>query len=163
MALAIALIRIDDRLIHGQITTNWIAQTNANMIIIASDRVVQDKVRKSVVELTAPKNIKTEVLSIAEAIEKLTGPLAGENCRAFVMCCAPDEVLALREGGVDFTHVVIGNMGSMGRGEEAVRITKSVMLTKKDREDFALLQQMGVKCEIRVIPQDRPIDIARHL
>lgn len=161
--MAIALIRIDDRLIHGQITTNWIAQTKANRIIIASDRVVQDKVRKSVVELTAPKNIKTEVLTVAEAIEKLNGPLAGDICKAFVICVAPDEVLALKEGGVDFSQVVIGNMGSMGSKEQAQRITKSVMLTEKDRADFVSLQQLGVKCEIRVIPQDRPTDIARHL
>jgi mannose/fructose/N-acetylgalactosamine-specific phosphotransferase system component IIB len=161
--LAIALIRIDDRLIHGQITTKWIAHANANRIMIASDRIVQDKIRKSVVELTAPKSIKTEVVTLAEAIEKLTGPLAGENCKVFVICVSPDEVLALKQGGVAFNQVVIGNMGAMGSIEPATRVTKSVLLTGKDRKDFNELLELGVKCEIRVIPSDRPVDIVRLL
>lgn len=161
--MAIALIRIDDRLIHGQITTNWISQTGANRIMIASDRVVQDKVRKSVVELTAPRNIKTEVVTVAQAIELLTGSLSGENIKVFVICVSPDEVLALKEGGADFSQVVIGNMGAMGSKEQAKRITKSVMLTGKDCDDFKALNELGVKCEIRVVPQDRPVDITRYL
>lgn len=161
--MAIALIRIDDRLIHGQITTKWISHANANRIMIASDRVVNDKVRKSVVELTAPKNIKTEVVTVADAIEKLTGPLAGDSTRVFVITTGPDEVLALKEGGVKFEHFVIGNMGAMGKTDQATKVTKSVMLTDEDRADFKRLQELGVKCEIRVVPQDRPTDITRYL
>lgn len=161
--MPIALVRIDDRLIHGQITTKWLAHANANRIMIASDRVVQDKIRRSVVEMTAPRNIKTEVLGIAEAIEKLTGPLAGEDSRVFVICVAPDEVVALKEGNVDFDQVVVGNMGAMGQTGNITRVTKSVLLTEQDRADFKRLQELGVKCEIRVIPHDRPVDIFRYL
>lgn len=152
----VALLRIDNRLIHGQITTAWMSSSNAKRIIIASDDVANDAMRKMVVDATAPKG--TKVLDIKSAAETLRT----SSERIFVICAAPKEVLALAQEGVEFDTVIVGNVGGIEHNAEAMektKVSKSVFLTDEDIAAFNGLRDLGIKCEIRVVPKDRPVDI----
>lgn len=62
--MSIELVRIDDRLIHGQIATTWINDYNIEQVLIVDDNVVQDKMQQSVISMTAPANVKVKVFGV---------------------------------------------------------------------------------------------------
>ncbi|EKN3489288.1 PTS sugar transporter subunit IIB, partial [Yersinia enterocolitica] len=51
--MKINLARIDDRLIHGQVTTVWAKEAKAGRIIICSDDVYNDEIRKTLLKQAA--------------------------------------------------------------------------------------------------------------
>lgn len=59
----IVLIRIDDRLIHGQVVTQWIKDTNGNRILIVDDKLVNDRMMMRILKAAAPPGVKVEVMT----------------------------------------------------------------------------------------------------
>lgn len=160
--MALALLRIDDRLIHGQVTTAWLSSCGARRILIASDDVAKDELRKMVVKLAAPKGVVTEVTDLTRASELLKGPLSSPIEKVMVLCTSPKEALELVKRGVPITTINVGNIGGIGNMQGAKgrkQIFKSVSVGEEDVEAFRALDALGVKCEIRVVPQDRPVDV----
>jgi mannose/fructose/N-acetylgalactosamine-specific phosphotransferase system component IIB len=64
----ITLARIDDRLIHGQVTTVWSKVANAQRIIICNDEVYNDEVRRTLLRQAAPPGMKVNVVNIEKAV-----------------------------------------------------------------------------------------------
>ena len=65
--MKINLVRIDDRLIHGQVATVWAKEANAERIIICSDEVAKDEIRKTLLLQVGPPGVKVSVVSVAKA------------------------------------------------------------------------------------------------
>ena len=66
----ISLIRIDFRLIHGQVVTKWVKQANANRIIIVNDMLAKDEFLASVYKMAAPSNVKVDIFTIDESSQR---------------------------------------------------------------------------------------------
>ena len=76
----IVLARIDDRLIHGQVVTAWVKQTNGNRIVIADDPLTKDTFMQRLLKAAAPPGITVDILTTADAINFLKeAPESGEN------------------------------------------------------------------------------------
>ena len=78
--MSIKMIRIDDRLIHGQIVTAWAKNINAGKIWIVDDGVAKDDFIKGVMQMVAPSDRELIISSVAEVpalLEKLDGE--GDN------------------------------------------------------------------------------------
>ena len=76
----IVLIRIDDRLIHGQVVTQWIKDTNGNRILIVDDKLVNDRMMMRILKAAAPPGVKVEVMTVADAEKELKqDAVPGEN------------------------------------------------------------------------------------
>ena len=164
--MPVVLLRIDDRLIHGQVTTAWMGNTKANHIIIASDEVANDEIRKNIVTITAPRSVKTEILGVQAAAERIKGPLASSKYRVMVICTGPHEALDLIREGVETDRIVVGNMGSLGdkKGAEPRQsISKSVMVNSQDITNFEALKELGFPCQIQVVPTDKPVDVLKQI
>lgn len=162
--MAIVLVRIDDRLIHGQITTAWIADSRASRIVISSDEVANDALQRTIISVTAPPKISVEILSTEQTIQKAKSGV-WDSERIFILCKYPSDVLALVKGGLDIKEVNVGNVGGMtqfksGPGKQ---IFKSIAVTEEDKKVFRELLQAGVKLEVRVVPTDRRVDLATLL
>ena len=63
----IVLVRIDDRLIHGQVMTSWLNYTSANKIMIIDDEVANDAFMKSVLKTCVPANVKLATFTVEKA------------------------------------------------------------------------------------------------
>ena len=76
----IVLIRIDDRLIHGQVVTQWIKDTNGNRILIVDDKLVNDRMMMRILKAAEPPGVKVEVMTVADAETELKqDAVPGEN------------------------------------------------------------------------------------
>jgi len=155
----ILLARIDDRFIHGQVVTRWVKEYPAQRLIVVSDAVAGDELRKSLLISVAPANMTASVVSVEKMIKAFHSPRY-EGVTAFLLFENPRDVLRLVEGGVDITSV---NVGGMRFENDRQQITKSVSVNQDDIAAFKVLQSRGVKQELRQLPSDTPVDFMTKL
>ncbi|XMB87112.1 PTS galactosamine transporter subunit IIB [Mycoplasmatota bacterium WC44] len=145
----VILTRIDNRLIHGQVATQWSSSINVNLLLVANDAVAEDKFRQGLMDMAAPSYAKTRYFSLQKTIDVIHK--ASPQQRIFIICESPSDVLTLVKGGVPIKKVNIGNM-HMSEGKRQVATT--VAVDDVDVQAFAELQELGVELEIRKVPSE---------
>lgn len=145
----IVLTRIDNRLIHGQVATQWTNVIGANLILVANDEVANNKMRQSLMDMAAPNGVATRYFSIEKTIN-IIGK-AADRQKIFIVCENPQDVLKLVEGGVPITKV---NIGNMHHAEGKRQVATVVSVDDSDVEVFKKLREHGVELEIRKVPQE---------
>lgn len=153
----IMLTRIDNRLIHGQVATQWTNVIGANLLLVANDEVAGNKMRQGLMDMAAPNGVATRYFTIDKTIEIIHK--AADRQKIFIICENPQDVLKLVEGGVPITKVNIGNM-HMAEGKRQVATV--VCVDDADVEAFRKLKEHGVELEIRKVPQE-PAEDAEKL
>ena len=148
--MKIGLARIDDRLIHGQVATRWTKETNVNRIIVVSDEVAADHVRKTLLTQVAPPGVTAHVVDVAKAIRVYDNPkYAGD--RVMLLFTNPTDVLRVVEGGVKITSV---NIGGMAFRQGKTQVTNAVSVDAKDIDAFNQLNAKGIELEVRKVSSD---------
>ena len=84
--MKIGLARIDDRLIHGQVATRWTKETNVQRIIVVSDEVANDHVRKTLLTQVAPPGVTAHVVDVDKMVRVWNNP---KMVRIASCCCLP--------------------------------------------------------------------------
>lgn len=146
------LVRIDSRLLHGQVATAWTKSINPDRIIVVSDNVSKDKLRKNMIIQAAPPGVRANVVPIKKMIEVAKDPRFGAT-KALVLFENPEDALKAIEGGVDIKTL---NIGSMAHSEGKVAVNKVLSLNEKDVETYDKLNKMGIKFDVRKVPNDSP-------
>ncbi|WP_226570612.1 PTS mannose transporter subunit IIAB [Mangrovibacter yixingensis] len=148
--MVIGLARIDDRLIHGQVATRWTKETNVNRIIVVSDEVAADTVRKTLLTQVAPPGVTAHVVDIAKMIRVYNNPkYAGE--RVMLLFTNPTDVERIVEQGVKITTV---NIGGMAYRQGKTQVNNAVSVDEKDIEAFRKLNARGIELEVRKVSND---------
>lgn len=150
----ILLTRIDNRLIHGQVATQWTNHIGANLLLVANDKVAKDKMRQGLMDMAAPNGVATRYFSIQKTIDVIGK--AADRQKIFLICETPQDVLRLVEGGVPIDKVNIGNM-HMAEGKRVV--VGVVAVDDDDVEAFKKLRDKGVELEIRKVPSENKENI----
>lgn len=152
----ILLTRIDNRLIHGQVATQWTGSIGANLILVANDKVAEDKTRQGLMDMAAPTGVATRYFTIQKTIEIIHK--AADRQKIFIVIDSPEDAVRLVEGGVDIKKVNIGNM-HMSEGKRQVATT--VAVDDVDISAFKKLEEKGVKLEIQRVPSTAIEDISK--
>jgi len=148
--MVIGLARIDDRLIHGQVATRWTKETNVQRIIVVSDEVAADTVRKTLLTQVAPPGVTAHVVDVAKMIRVYNNPkYAGE--RIMLLFTNPTDVLRLVEEGVKITTV---NIGGMAYRQGKTQVNNAVSVDETDIEAFKKLDARGIELEVRKVSND---------
>ncbi|CAD5898342.1 MULTISPECIES: mannose/fructose/sorbose PTS transporter subunit IIA [Carnobacterium] len=148
--LKMVLVRVDSRLLHGQVATAWTKSTQPNRIIVVSDAVSKDDLRKKLIEQAAPPGVKANVIPVDKMIEIAKDPRFG-NTKALLLFENPQDVLRAVEGGVDIEEV---NVGSMAHSVGKVVVSKVLSMGQADVDAFENLKAKGVKFDVRKVPND---------
>ncbi|EYR76231.1 TPA: PTS mannose transporter subunit IIAB [Salmonella enterica subsp. enterica serovar Typhimurium] len=148
--MVIGLARIDDRLIHGQVATRWTKETNVSRIIVVSDEVAADTVRKTLLTQVAPPGVTAHVVDVTKMIRVYNNPkYAGE--RVMLLFTNPTDVERIVEGGVKVTSV---NIGGMAYRQGKTQVNNAVSVDEKDIEAFKKLNERGIELEVRKVSTD---------
>ncbi len=150
----ILLTRIDNRLIHGQVATQWNSTLGANLILVANDDVAGNKMRQNLMNMAAPTGVATRFFSLQKTIDVIHK--ASPKQHIFLVAENPSDVLTLVKGGVPIRKVNIGNM-HMSEGKR--QVATSVAVDDADVAAFKELQDLGVELEIRRVPSTPAEDI----
>ncbi|MBM7710719.1 mannose/fructose/sorbose PTS transporter subunit IIB [Enterococcus xiangfangensis] len=148
--IKLVLARVDSRLLHGQVATTWTKTTGTNRIIVVSDAVAKDDLRKRLIEQAAPPGVKANVIPVDKMIEISKDPRFG-NTKALLLFENPQDVLRAIEGGVDIQEV---NVGSMAHSVGKVVVSKVLSMGPDDVATFEKLKAKGVKFDVRKVPND---------
>ncbi len=149
------LCRIDTRLLHGQVATTWTKTTSPDRIIVVSDAVAHDDLRKSMIEQAAPPGVKAHVVPIDKMIAVAKDPRFGAT-KAMLLFENPQDLLRAVEGGVDVKKV---NLGSMAHSVGKVVVSNAVAMGKEDVETIEALLAKGIEFDVRKVPADSPESI----
>ncbi|GMA08200.1 PTS mannose transporter subunit IID [Tetragenococcus halophilus subsp. flandriensis] len=146
----IVSIRIDERLIHGQVATMWTNHLKADRIIVIDDQIVQDEMEKDVLKMAKPSSCKLSISTIKGASRRFN---AGkyEDERIFILVKSSAILVELLENNVNLTEINVGNMSSKKGSKQ---ITKSINITESDIENFEELDRRHVKLFIQMTPND---------
>lgn len=143
----IVLCRIDNRLVHGQVATQWCGAVGANLILVAHDEVSTNSLRQGLMDMAAPSYCTTRYWSIQKTIDTIHR--ASDAQKIALICENPHDVLKLVEGGVPIKRLNIGNM-HMAEGKR--QVATSVAVDDADVAAFKKLQELGVELYIQRVP-----------
>lgn len=151
--IKIAHVRVDTRLLHGQVATTWTKTVSPDRIIVVSDGVAHDQLRKTMIEQAAPPGVPANVVPISKMIEVTKDPRFGAT-KAMLLFENPQDLLAAIEGGVDIKEA---NIGSMAHSVGKVVVTNAIAMDNADVETLEILHAKGVALEARKVPSDSPV------
>ncbi|PJI08072.1 MULTISPECIES: PTS system mannose/fructose/N-acetylgalactosamine-transporter subunit IIB [Clostridium] len=141
-------VRIDERLIHGQVATMWTNNLKASRIMVVDDSAAKDDMVKMSLKLATPDGVKLSILSAKKAAANiLNGKYEGQ--RVFLIAKRPETLVKLIELGVELTQI---NVGNMSHSEGKQKITNTISVTKEDVEAFKKLEGMGIKLTAQLVP-----------
>jgi PTS system mannose-specific IIB component len=159
--MSIELVRIDDRLIHGQVVEGWLKTVSVNHIVVISDEVARDRMQQILLGMAVPSNIKVSNYSVDAAAAKFNGSsFDGDKDRILILLSRPADAVRLLQQGARLTSVNVGGM-HYSQGKRQVLRNMSV-----DDTDIAALREMhrrGVELEGRVLPSDERVDVIEAL
>ncbi len=144
------LARVDTRLLHGQVATTWTKTTNPNRIIVVSDSVAHDDLRKKMIEQAAPPGVRANVVPIDKMIQVAKDPRFG-NTKAMLLFETPQDALRAIEGGVDIKEI---NIGSMAHSIGKVVVNKAIAMDMNDVETIEKIKAKGITFDVRKVPSD---------
>lgn len=157
--MKIELARIDDRFIHGQVLTKWVKVKPINRIIIVSDAVARDEMRKTLVLSVAPSNIKASAVTVDKMVRAYNSPRY-TNDSVMLLFERPEDIVELIEQGVNIPEI---NVGGMRFERDRKQITKAVSVSQDNIKAFKQLHDKGVKLELRQLPADNSTDFYKEL
>ena len=157
--MAIALLRVDDRLVHGQVVEGWLPSLKADLILVVSDAAAADPIQAALMKMAMPPDVGLLVLGVADAAEALSSPKMAAR-RALVLVPGPAEALALLQKGVAVERVNVGGLHfTIGK----VQLGRALFLDEKDKDALRAIAARGVRLEGQPLPSDPEEDLAPML
>ena len=152
-------LRIDNRLIHGQVAVTWKNHIGAQAIIVTNDKVAADPIQKMALPMAA-RGSKVLVYSVQETIDYAK---ANPKETMFVICKHPQDALALIEAGCDIEHVNVGNAAPIN-GTVYKMVDKSIAATAEDAAVYRKIASLrGGKLISHLTPANEPRDFLKLL
>lgn len=149
-----ALVRVDNRLVHGQILEAWLPYIKANFIIVADDEVASDFFRESVIKMAVPREIEV-LVSAVEEFSQTYASLNSSKKKAIVLFSSIENALRAHQAGFRFPKL---NIGNVYRENYKIRCAASILLSEEDLSNIRILTERGVAVECRCVPRDKPLD-----
>jgi PTS system mannose-specific IIB component len=152
-------LRIDNRLIHGQVAVAWLKYIGAKAIIVCNDKVAQDPIQKMALPMAA-RNTKVLVFSIAETLQyEKDHP----EETIFIIAKFPQDALAILKSGAKVQSINVGNAAAIA-GTKYVMVTKSIAATKEDAEVYRQIAELnGGKLTSQIMPHNSVSDFLGDL
>ena len=152
-------LRIDHRLLHGQVVYSWLKTIDCNAIIIANDLVAKDETRIKLLMMSAPSDKKTIIRSL-EAVVKILNDERNDKVKFFVIVETLEDANYLAQ---NIAVVQSINVGSIRKTEGAEQVNNAVYLNEEHKSMLRQLAQRGIEIEARQIADDTKIDLTTKL
>jgi PTS system mannose-specific IIB component len=145
------LVRIDDRLIHGQVIAVWCKHQPFSRIVIVDDAVAADAFMQQVLQLSAPPGLRVDVFSIAEGIQALNADTPARRT-TMVLVKSPQTARRLYDGGLKYNAL---NIGGIGHGPGRKNIFKNISASAEEIVILKDLLNKGVKITLLTVPGEK--------
>ena len=151
----ITALRVDDRLIHGQVAMTWTKQLAVQGIVVANDEAANDNTQKMALKMAVPGGIKSLIKPVDEAIRILNNPKAS-RMRILVLTRTVKDALKIRQSVGEIGFLNVGNTGRFDGIDvsEKLVLTPTIMLTKTEQQALKDLVALDPKTCMQQVPND---------
>ncbi|MCH4168997.1 MAG: PTS sugar transporter subunit IIB [Streptococcaceae bacterium] len=148
--MSLVLARIDQRLIHGIVVTQWTATTKAKRLMVVDDLIAKDEVQKSAMRMSKPAGTGMSIIDTETAINNIK---AGkyDNHNVFLIVREPETLLRMAEAGVEIPKV---NIGIIFDGPDKKTVKKMVSVNEKEIADLKALKALGIPVTFHFVPSE---------
>lgn len=156
----IKMLRIDDRLLHGQVVFMWTKHLDVKGIVVANDDILNDPIQLVAVKLAVPEHIKLLIKKVDDAVKVLNDP-RGKNMKLLVVVKDPIDAARVMKGIEDPSQIEVINIGNSGRIERKNKkaLTKEVYVDEKDVEALQELLTYDLPFEIQMVPTENKTNV----
>jgi PTS system mannose-specific IIB component len=153
--MPIILNRVDDRLIHGQVVTNWIRSNDIQVIVIVDEALAKDELQQSILKLATPPGVKLYTMAPESFAKKYKAGILDQYrvMLVFANVLAP---LALVQAGIDLKVV---NIGGMRFKEGRRQIAKAISVSPQEEQAIREMALQGVEIEHRMVITDPKVNV----
>lgn len=147
----LVFVRVDDRLLHGQIICAWVPYIKADALMVASDEAAGDSLAAEIIGSCGYKGLNVYVKNIHEAAGYITGDGAE---RIILIVGELKDAMRIFEDGVRFRTLNIGNI----HHEDGRKVTPYMIVNCEDERLIEKFRELGVSIDIRDVPASAPVD-----
>lgn len=151
----IKLMRIDHRLLHGQVAFSWTKFLDADCILIANDELMEDELKMSAMRMAKPTGVKLVMKSIDDSIKALNSGVT-DKYKLFIIVASVEDAYRLSKETKCIDTINIGGMKQM---EGRRQIAKAVFISKEDEQKLRAIRELGIELEVRLVPSDSKQDV----
>ena len=143
-------VRIDNRLVHGQVVETWLPYSNARTLVVANDQLAEDELRKELLRMAVPTGVGILFFSVQQAADQVTElGLRQATADIFVLFASCEDAKRAFISGLKFTFLNVGNIHySQGKRQ----VCDHIALGQEDISCLRYLQEQGVKLDFRCLP-----------
>lgn len=153
--MGIVLVRVDDRLLHGQVMEAWVPFCRADCIVVVNNEASCNPVQKLAIKSCASKGIDVEVTGIDEFISSVKTK-GYDKKSLLIIVSGLQDAMKLYLTGIKFSSL---NIGNIHHNEGGTAMSSSVFIDREDMDYIVRFQQAGVKIDIRGVPSDKPAKV----
>ena len=159
--MRVTVMRVDDRLIHGQIITRSIDYAEAKRILVVDDKAAGDSIQQMLLKLAVPSGIKLEILSKEDGIKRIQTDTNNDN--VLLLMRNPEEARQFLKMGFEIKTINIGNISNSKSETGRKKVLDYIYLEERDAAAMRELLKMGIQLDVRAIPTERSKDGAELL
>ncbi|EME3508716.1 PTS sugar transporter subunit IIB [Enterococcus faecium] len=151
----IKFIRIDHRLLHGQVVFSWSKSLQINRILVVNDEAANDEFKKMSLELSKPQGIKLNIFTVENTLTKISKIEALSENIMMIFGNTKD----VRQFCESYSNVKEINYGGIIKKEGSKQFSNAIFLTENEIEDAKVLKSMGIKQFIQQVPTSKKEDL----
>jgi mannose/fructose/N-acetylgalactosamine-specific phosphotransferase system component IIB len=153
--MGIVLVRVDSRLVHGQILEAWIPYTKADALLVVDDEVEKNLLKRSVMQMAVPSSIEIDFSSIQDAVSRYKNG-GFQKRKVIVLFSSVQDAKAAFDSGFRFDCL---NLGNMHFCEGKVQVSSNLCVGSVDTIEIEGLSNEGVLIDTRSVPGERKLDL----
>lgn len=152
-------VRIDERLIHGQVATMWTNALHLTRLMVIGDDIVKNDIQKTALKTACPHGVHLSILTAKGAARRInSGKYQGQT--VLILVKNPGVLKELVDNGVKLPEINVGNMSTKANSRQ---VAKSVAVTEEDIENFKYLDQKGCHLYHQMVPAEDKEDFMKLL
>ncbi len=149
----IKLLRIDDRLIHGQVAVSWTSFLGADTIVVANDNAINDKVMQMAFNMAKPPQATLSIKSLKGAAAVINNPKYEERT-IFVVTASTEDALYLADNCKSIANICLGGI-RQAPGKK--RIERQVYLNDADIQAVRKIHELGRNVYLQAVPTEKKL------
>ncbi len=151
--MAVQLVRIDDRLIHGQVVIGWANFLNTREIVLCDDSVSENDWEKELYLSCVPESIKTHIMNVAETTAFINNR-ESDHSSAMILINSPAVLEELLKSGAQIERV---NIGGIHFQDARKKYLPYLYINNEEMDAFRRCMERGVQFECLDVPTGKKI------
>ena len=152
-------IRVDDRLIHGQIAVVWSKRFGTTHMVVANDKAANNEVQQMTLKMATPNGVKVLIRSVDEAIKVFNNPKS-KDVKMFVLTNSIVDALKIAKN-CEVESINVANVGRFDPADKKTQINADVGCTKEELEALKEVANLDIETIHWVIPTNPKISIKK--